>query len=121
MNRFAVDTTSTINHWGDPGISPPPATVNISYGTKWALGIEGNQVSDTDKRLHLGYYEVRYMGLTGRELESEEPNEERSFAMHHTYEISLVPPGEDLLDICEETHPLHCNKQGRDRYPFHDN
>ena len=27
--------------------------------------------------------------------------------MHHTYEISLLPPGEELLDICEETHPLH--------------
>ena len=46
------------------------------------------------------------MGLTGRELESEGSNEERSFAMHHTYEISLLPPGEELLDICEEPHPL---------------
>ena len=27
--------------------------------------------------------------------------------MHHTYEISLLPPGEELLDIYEEIHPLY--------------
>ena len=107
MNRFTVDITSTINHWGDPGIPPPSTTVNISYGTKWALGIEGNQISDTDKRLYLGYHEATCMDLTGRKLESEGFNEERSVAMHHTYEISLLPPGEELLDIYEEIHPLH--------------
>ena len=77
------------------------------YTTKWALGIEGNQFSDTDKRLYLGYHEATCMDLTGRKLESEGFNEERSVAMHHTYEISLLAPREELRDIYEGIHPLH--------------
>ena len=29
-NRFTVNISSTINHWGDPGFPPPSTTVNIS-------------------------------------------------------------------------------------------
>ena len=78
MNRFTVDITSTINYWGDPGILPSSATVNISYGTKWALGFESSQLSNTDKRLSLGYHEVVYMGLTKQEPESGEGPMKRS-------------------------------------------
>ena len=106
-NRFTVDISSTINHWGDPGSPPPSTTVNISYGTKWALGIEGNHFSDTDMILHLGYLEATCMDLTGREFGSGGLNEERPIAMNHTYEISLLAPGEGLQDISDCFAPLH--------------
>ena len=58
-------------------------------------------------KLSLGYHEVVCMGLTRQEPEPGGSNEEKSSAMHHTYEISLVPPGEELLGTWEKTHPLH--------------
>ena len=64
-NRFTVDISSTINYWGDPGSPPPSTTVNISYGTEWALGIEGNHLGDTGMVLRLEYPEAIYIDLSG--------------------------------------------------------
>ena len=58
-------------------------------------------------RLYLGYLEATCMDLTGREFGSGGLNEERSVAMHHTYEISLLAPGEGLRDIYDCFVPLH--------------
>ena len=67
MNRFRVDTINTIAHWGVPGIPPSSTTVSVSYGTKWILGIRGDQLSGANdgqiKKLYLGYYEATCMNL----------------------------------------------------------
>ena len=90
MNRFTVDITNIISYWGDPGITPSSATVNIGHGTQWALGLESSQIGNTDERLSLGYHEVVYMGLTKQGPESGGSNETKSSAMYHTYEQSTI-------------------------------
>ena len=91
-NRFIVDITDIINYWGNPGITPSSTTVNITHGTKWALGLESSQVGNTDERLSLGCHEAIYMGLIEQGPESEGSNEKPT-AICHTYEVLLVDPG----------------------------
>ena len=48
MNRFRVDNISPIAHWGYSKSPPSSAIVNVSYCTKWLLGIKNVQLNDTD-------------------------------------------------------------------------
>ena len=110
-NRFRVDTISTIAHWGKPEIPPASTTVNVSYCTNWVLGIKGDQLDYTDdvqnEKIYLGYYEATYMNLVGKEHRPEGSSEDGSLAMHHTYEVSLLPPGKGLIALNEGSPPLN--------------
>ena len=111
MNRFRVDNMSTIVHWGEPIPLPSSAIVNINYCTKWLLGIENDQLDDTDdkksQKLYLGFYEATCLSLAKKEQGSEGLSEYEPRAMYHTYEISLLPPGKELLNVSDMSHPLY--------------
>ena len=94
-NRFKVDTISTIRHWGSPETPPASTMVNVSYCTDWVLGIQGDCTDDVqNKKICLGYHEAAYMNLVGREHRSGRSNEDGALTMYHTYEVSLLAPGE---------------------------
>ena len=105
-NRFRVDTISTIAHWGNPENPPASTTVNLNYCTNWMLGIKGDQFGHTgdiqNEKINLGYYAASYMNLIGEEHKSGESNEDASLTMHHTYKVSLLPPGKGLVALNEE-------------------
>ena len=82
-------------HWGRPETPPASTMVNVSYCTDWVLGIQGDYTDDVqNEKIYLGYYEAAYMNLVGKEHRSGRSCEDGSLAMHHTYEVSLLAPGE---------------------------
>ena len=47
------------------------------------------------------------MSLAEKGQRPEGFNEYESRAMHHTYEISLLPPGKELLNVSNKSHPFY--------------
>ena len=79
----------------------------MNFTTKWAPGFEGNYLDDTGIVLHLGYLEATYIDLKEREFGSGRFLGERPIFMKHSYEISLLAPGEGLQNIHGCVTPFH--------------
>ena len=97
-----VNDIRAIAHWGNPEPPPASAIVNINYSTTWVLGIQNDQHDGKEnQKLYLGYYEMTYLNLA----EIDGLNE--SCAMYHTYEVSLSPLGEELVNLNNRNHIFH--------------
>ena len=100
---------STIAHWGNPEPPPISTTVNLNNCTSWALGMKVDLFTNTNDarnvKIHLGYYAASYMNLMNNEHISGESGIDSSLVTHHTYEVSLLPPGERLIYLSEEKPP----------------
>ena len=66
--------------------------------------LESSQIGNTDERLSLGCHEMVHMGLIEQGPESGGSNETKSSAMYHTYEVSLVNPGKELLGAWKHSY-----------------
>ena len=56
-------------------------------------------------KIQLGYIHASYMGLVSNEYGSRGSSIDSSIVTHHTYEVSLLPPGERLIYLSEEKPP----------------
>ena len=91
--------------------------LNDAVDSEWTMNrfrvnnIKNDQLNDTDdsqnKKLYLRYYEATCLSLAEKGQGFEGFNEYESCAMHHTYEISLLPPGKEVLNVSNKSHPFY--------------
>ena len=101
-SQITANLPNNITHWGGPGSPTLRSPANWSFTSNWALGFEEDYMDNPGIVLYLGYLEATYIDLKEREFGPKRP-----IFMKHSYEISLLAPGEGLQNIHGCVTPFH--------------
>ena len=101
-SQLTASLPNNIIDWSDPGPPTLQSPSNMNVTTKWVPGFEGDYMDYSGIVVHLGYLEATYIDLKERKLGPKRP-----IFMKHSYEISLLAPGEGLQNIHGCVTPFH--------------